>query len=176
MKIKEFIEKYNKDMDIKEILTRTYIPIAKKRNIANVVLNKCVDTTDGFAVVDECYKDICFMVAVISAYTSLEFSEDRDGMLEEYDALCESGWFDTITATIEEDYMRLVIVVEQEENALLSRNSIEASVAKVATNIINTVETLTEKLEDFVEDIDINNILPEGKDVAELFKLIDILK
>ena len=180
MKIKEFIKNTNiNEVTLstdENIVSSKYIPVEKKRAIARDILDRCIDDMNGFVTVNEIDREIYFTVSALEGYTVLEFSSDYASIVEEYDALYESGWLDVIPDLIGKDIKTLIEVLDHEEKTLLSRNSIEAQVANVANSLVRAIDGLSEKLEGVVGDFDMKKFIPEGTDVTELLDFISKLK
>ena len=179
MKINEFIEKANGKTatGIDEmVITRKYVPIQEKRMIARDVLDRCVDDTDGFITIEQFDKDIYFTIASISAYTNLEFSTDYETLIEEYDALAKDSWFVILPELVGGDITVLWETLVDEEKMLLSRNSIEAQVAKVVDGLLNAIDRISTKFENSIGDIDISKVIPEGTNLNEIMSMLNKLK
>ena len=168
MKINEFLSNVN-DKNVSKIeemvVVRKYVPIQEKRMVARDILDKCVDDVYGHIVVDEVDVSILFKVAQIKAYTCLEFSEDYDEMIEEYDALCKDKWFYFFDELIGKDVTEFRVVMEREKDAMLSVNSIEAQVAKVAYSLVEAIN-----------NFDASKIIPEGTDLNQIMETLNKLK
>lgn len=109
MKVQELVEKYNKNprIDIaKEIETQTYIGIALKREMAQLILDSCTTIVDGEIHIDSVEKYILFTTAIIAMHTNIEFSDENGegSAIDDYDALCESGLLVKIIDTFKDDY------------------------------------------------------------------------
>ena len=179
MKIREFVENAKDKFigNVEEmVLVNKYIPVQKKRILARDILDRCVDDADGFIVVDKFDKEIYFTVAALSEYTCLEFSNDYDTILEEYDALCSAGYLDMLIEMIGLDFYRFEEVFRKEKDAILSRNSVEAQVAKVANSLVEAIDGLAEKLNGAIGDFDVSKIIPEGTNVTQIMDLFNKYK
>lgn len=172
MKINEFIEKnFNTQEEFEAILARKYIPIQEKRMIARDILDRCIDDTDGFITFDEIDKSIYFVTHALSAYYDLEFSSDYEELVIEYDALCECKYknehpmLEVLTILIGDDLKKLKKVVDKEQTAILSRNSVEAQVAKVANSLAEAIN-----------NFDVSKIIPAGTDLNKMMETLNKLK
>lgn len=172
MKINEFIENSNgKSGNELEamVLVRNYVPIQEKRMICRDVLDRCVDDSDGYVTIDHFDKTIYFTTAILKAYTNIEFSEDYNSCIEEYDALCKDNWIKVLFVMIGDDIKRFEKVFKNEKSAMLERNSVEAQVAKVVNGLVGAIDALSGKLESSLDGANFN--LPEGVDFTELMDL-----
>lgn len=107
MRINELVEKYGQNERIniaKEIEAIPYISIMRKRQIAELVLDNCTYEVDGEIHIDSVERYLLFTIAVISAYTNLEFDYEDGFAIEDYDALCESGLLIKIIDCFKDDY------------------------------------------------------------------------
>ena len=113
MKVTEFVKEFQekKIMDtkinthavsdyIKENLNiKTYLPFRVKRQIVETVVSKNIEQIDGVKKVDPFNEYVGFVVAMLGAHTSLEFSEDP---VTDYDLLAESKLLPLIIAEFQE--------------------------------------------------------------------------
>lgn len=176
MKINEFLNNVNgKTAEEIEsmVIVRKYIPIQEKRMIARDILDRCMNDINGFVVIDNVDKSIYFTINSIAAYTNIEFSEDYEDAIEEYDILVDSYWVKNFNDFIGADIDILWNVLLDEEKMLLTGNSIEAQVAKVANSLVNAVDVISDKINNSIGDFNMNQLIPEGTDVN---KLMDMLK
>jgi len=173
MKINEFIEKCKGVKDINEVIEiKKYIPIVSKRTIARDALDRNMDDINGFIEIDNVSADVSFTMGVVCACTGLEY----DDIVSDYDSLCEAQLMDKIIEKIGADYFHALQVLEQEKDAVLTRNSIEAQVARVANSLVEAIDGLSRKLEDSIGDFNINQVIPEGTDLSQLFNMLKTLK
>ena len=163
----------NKEFNLKkELKAKKYLPIKDKRKLAVSVIAACTDDLDDFISVDRFKLNIYFDMKALATYTNLEVAADFDGMIEEYDALCEKGILKKIITLFVDDYDATYAILEDELNSLLVQNSIEAQVVKIANKIGKVIDTVGEVL----GNIDLNDILPDGMDMSKLMDLGGLLK
>ena len=171
MNINEFIGNLSTS-NMELIVKEHYISVEDKKNIALEVLEKCTTDDDGYILVDHLKRDIYFDIAMLREYTNLKLSYDFESMIEEYDVLCKHNVLSTIFNYIGDDYKRAKKILVYEEQNIINKNSIEAQVAKVSLAIINVLQSMNHKLEEF----DFNSILPAGTDVDNLLKMLNKYK
>lgn len=180
MKINEFFDNIKKCNSIEEMeemsVVRKYIPIQEKRMIARDILDRCVNDIDGFIVIDDVDKSIYFTIKSIAAYTKLEFSEDYEEAIEEYDTIIKCYWLKRFHDFIGADIEVFWNVLLDEEKMILAGNSVEAQVAKVANSLVNAVDRISIKFENSIKDIDISKVIPEGTSFNELMEMLNKLK
>ena len=173
MKVQELVENFDNMLDLKkELQIKKYIPIIEKRKFAVGVIAACTDEDDGFMQADRFKMNIYFHMNMLSLYTNVEQIVEFDDMVEQYDALCECGLMNALIDIIGNDYDELQNVLECELDSLLGQNSIDFQVVKIANKIGSIIDMLGEKLEGY----DLDGILPEGTNVAELTNMFNVLK
>ena len=179
MKIKEFLEnvkgKTTEEIEAM-IVVRKYIPIQEKRMVARDVLDRCVDDVDGFIAIDEIDRDMFFQIERVKAYTCLEFSENYDDMMNEFDAFCADRWFYILSELIGRDSHEFSRVMTYEKELLLKSNSIEAQIAKVTNSLIGAIDGLSNKIGNSIGEFDMTKILPEGTNMNELLEVLKKFK
>ena len=163
----------NKEFNLKkELKAKKYLPIKDKRKLAVGVIAACTDDLDDFISVDRFKLNIYFDMKVLATYTNLEVAADFDGMIEEYDALCEKGILKKIIALFIDDYAAVYKILEDELESLLVQNSIDAQVVKIANKINKAIDGIGDAL----GAIDLNDILPDGLNVDNLTNMLNVLK
>lgn len=171
MNINEFIKTLHNKENIKAIIKEKYIPIEDKRNIALEVFENCVSEDDGYVQIDHFKRDIYFDIAMLREYTNLKLSYDFESMIEEYDVLCENDIPLLVFNYIGNDYIRSKQILEYEEQSILNKNSLEVQVAKISSAMVNTLNIVNNKFNDF----NINDILPEDTDINKLLETLNKL-
>ena len=148
MKINEFIEKYKKQnltQFTKSLLTvKNYLPYMDKQALVNNILSKCKMTNYGYIQIDEMKKYIVFTIEIIKAYTNLEFDEDFNVAITEYDALCEAGVLNNIIETFEGEYKTVLNMVAMRQDYILQSNSVECQVARFLNGINDRLDDVME--------------------------------
>ena len=174
MKINEFIKVANKDKNTKMnvlLETKKYLPISEKRDLAQAVIDACVSIENGCVKVDSLDKYIMFTIAIISRYTNLEFGADGD-VLDDYDLLCEAGLLDSVLETFAPEYEKVNNILNMMLADIMRENSMEASIASVASSITNGLDrviyALTEKINNF-------NIQMDDADIESINQIINML-
>ena len=148
MKINEFIEKYKKlslTQSVKSLLaTKKYLPYTEKQQLVNDILNKCKVTNYGYIQIDEMKKYLVFTIDIIKTYTDLEFDEDFNIAITEYDALCEADVLNSIIETFEGEYKTVLNMVTMRQDYILQENSIESQVARFLSGLNNRLDDVLE--------------------------------
>ena len=170
MKVQELLVNIkNKEFNLKkELKAKKYLSVKDKRKLAVSVIAACTDDLDDFISVDRFKLNIYFDVKVLATYTNLEVAADFDGMIEEYDALCEKGILKKIIALFIDDYAAAYKILEDELDSLLVQNSIDAQIVKIANKINKAIDGIGDAL----GAIDLNDILPDGIDMNTLLGTI----
>lgn len=181
MKIKELVEKYNKNnyLDLSKTLeVKKYLPIMKKYEIAQQVFAYSTSFENGLVKVDSLKKYLFFTITAMINYTNLEFSnEDEDGVsaIDEYDMLAENGLVDKIIECYADDYARSLSVLNDVfADEINNNNTIESILADLATNIGYSIDDLIDvikkKIESMDSNIDLSNLNFDNlTDIMSLF-------
>lgn len=174
MKIQELLMNiHNKEFNIeKELQIKKYLPVLKKKEFVMNIISECTDDIDDFITVDRFRMNICFCMYALSAYTNLEIANNFDELIVQYDKLCESGILAVIIQLIKNDYDMLHTILDNELYGLLIQNSIDAQVVKVANKINKAIDMLVNK----IDDVNINDFLPEGINLNDIVEKINLLK
>ena len=174
MKVQELLANiHRKDFNLeKELQVKKYLPVMNKKKFVMDIIAVCTDDIDDFITIDKFKMNIYFDMCILGAYTNLEITSDFDEMVMQYDELCEYGYLADIIYIFQDDYDITHTILENELEALLIQNSIDTQVVKVANKINKVIDMISDKF----NNIDFNSILPEGTDINELVKIIDILK
>jgi hypothetical protein len=178
MKIQEFIETMQEGaismVDL--IAIKKYIPSVKKIRIAKEAMDASVEYDRGFIKFDSYKKNLVFTFAMIEAHTDLRFSADWTDKIQEYDMLCENDLLDAIVCTFKKDYDASLEILDMMCNDLLTDNSIEASVAKLAQSVSENLDMFVGTLSDKLENFDIKKIIPKDLDLNKLQGLLNKFK
>ena len=156
--------------------TKKYVSAAEKISIADNTLDFSAEYDRGFVRFDSYKKYLTFIFGVIEAHTELRFSDNWEDKMAEYDMLCENEFLYAIIDTFRRDYDASLEVLDMMCNDMLAANSIEASVAMVATSITENLDVFVGALSDKLEDIDIEKIIPKDLDLNKLTRLLNKLK
>ena len=173
MKINEFVETYKakrfintkNSVDerveyIKSTLeVKKYIPFADKRELCSAVIETCCTKKNGLVEVDSVSRYIAFTIAVISAYTNLEFSSDGEyDPLDEYDMLCEHGLLNPILAIIGDEYDTCNSILNMMmDDVVTNNNTVEAvlghNLGKVSDSIDDLISAFADKVKEMELDL-----------------------
>lgn len=187
MTIQEFVNKFKEDKVVnskiapnavsdylkKHLEIKTYLPFRVKREIVEAVVAQNIEWVDGLKRNDAINQYIGFVIAMLGAHTSLEFSDDP---VEDYDLLAESGLLIQIIAEFQESYNESDILLKMALAAELEDNNINAIVARFTDSILQKLDDVGEVLKDKLGNIDIKDILGDKfneKDLAKLKGFLD---
>ena len=187
MKVNEFIENFKSKKVIntqiapnavseyikKELEIKTYLPFRTKREIAEMVVAQNTEWVDGVKKHDSINAYIGFVVAMIGAHTSLEFSSDP---VEDYDLLAESGLLPQIIAEFKESYDECDILLKLALAMELEDNNINVSVARFLDSILKKLDDVGEVLKGAMGNLDLKEILGanfNSEDLASLKGFLD---
>ena len=158
------------------ISTKRYISSAEKEHIAKESIDLSVEYDRGFIKFDSYKKHLSFLFCVIEAHTDLCFEDNWADKMREYDVLCETELLDAIIDTFRKDYEASLDVLNMMCDDMLADNSIEASVAKLATSVSENLDVFVGALSDKIEDLDIEKIIPKDLDLNKLQGLLNNFK
>ena len=170
MKINEFIMKHNNAFSTitEEIETKSYLSFAEKKELAQRIINKCKTEEDGLIRINEMDKYIIFTIEIIMAYTNLEFDENLEVAISEYDALCKAELLNPVLETFQEEYSIVLSFVSMQEDYLLQENKLEFQVAKFLNKLTNSLEALAGAMNEQLSEMNIN--------MDEIAQLADFMK
>ena len=187
MTIKEFIDNFKEKKIMntkiapdavseylkKELEIKTYIPFRTKRQIVEIVVSQNTDWVDGIKKHDSINAYIGFVVAMISAHTSLQFSDDP---VVDYDLLAENGLLPQIIAEFKESYDECDILLKMALAMELEDNNINVLFGKFLNSILQRVDSIVELAKNTFGNIDIKDVLGKvfkEEDLAELKGFLD---
>ena len=170
----EVVSKYIR----RELEVKDYVPFAEKRELCANVLNSCNrKDSNGLVKVDSVSRYILFTIAIISKYTTLEFSSGKDDeefdSLDEYDMLCQANLLDQILEVIGEEYVTCNNILNMMmSDVVANNNTIESVVGHTLGKISRSVDGLLVALQNKVEkmEIDLNQI-----DIDKFEGLLDLI-
>ena len=185
--VKDFVEKFKNDKvmntqikpnAVSEYLKsnleiKTYLPFRTKRALVETVVSQNVEWVDGLKRIDSINEYVGFIVAVLSAHTSLEFSDDP---VADYDVLAESGLLPQIIAEFQESYSECDILLKLARASEFEDNNINAIVARFTDGILQRLDGATEILKDKLGNVNIADILGgkfKEEDLAKLKGFLD---
>lgn len=183
MKIMEFIEAVKKNPNqtsaiCKKIVKTKYIPVLRKRQLAELVYENSIKYENGIVKVDSLSKYLIFTLLMLTNYTELEFSVDEKGAatenaIQEYDALCENGLINKVIAEFADDYARANEIMNYVfQDNLAVNNTVEAVVGKTASGILNILDGLSNTLANKVNEMNLNL---ENLDMGQLQSILELL-
>ena len=176
MTITEFIEmnkKANANVNMSKHLKTKYLPFKEKRALVDSVINQCILVDDGMVVIDEFDKYIAFTVAVISAYTAIEFDADFDIAISEYDMLCEANLLNKIIEVFEGEYNTVLNMLNIKTEEVLKQNTIEYQVVKFLNGLNEKLDTIMPMLEESASSWNFANLGIGESDINSLMKFIN---
>jgi hypothetical protein len=179
MKITEFMKEIqeNATTTISDLIgAKKYIASDKKVRIAKNVVDFSIEYDRGFVKFDSYKKHMAFIFEVIEAHTELHFADNWAEKVQEYDMLCEEDLLDSIIDTFRKDYEMSMEILNMVCGDMLAENSIEASVAKVATSISENLDVFVGALSDKIENLDVEKIIPKDWDLNKLQGLLNKFK
>jgi hypothetical protein len=160
----------------KELEIKTYIPFRKKREIAEMVVKQNTEWVDGIKKNDQINQYISFVIAILSAHTGIEFSDDP---VADYDLLAESGLLPQIIAEFQESYSECDIVSKMALSMELEDNNLGAIVGRFLNGISIKIDGISEALKNKVENFDLKDLLGgdfNKEDIVKLFGVLDKIK
>jgi hypothetical protein len=142
---------------MKTLEVKTYLPFAKKRDICARVLKVCNTMTDmGLVKVDSVSRYITFTVALLSAYTNLEFSSGEDGIdsIDEYDMLCENDLLNPILEVIGGEYTACNNMLNMMMDDMMTNyNTVENVVVHASNHLLAIVNRFADVLSQKVNSL-----------------------
>lgn len=137
MTVKEFIQKYNGDVDCLEI--RKYVPIQEKIGTINSVLKELIEV-DG--KISASYNSVSLelgrITSAIALYTNLEIESMAD-----YDTLAENKLIRPILDRVGDDILYYNQYFDERKNDYIREsNSINGIFGRAITEIVNAVDRI----------------------------------
>lgn len=177
MKVTEFIELANVENNVVDLIeVKKYIPSTEKTRVAEETVESSIEYDDGFVRFDSYKKHLSFIFNVIESHTDLRFSENWENKLQEYDLLYEAEMLDLVIDTFRKDYEESLSVLNMLCEDIIADNSVEASIAKLVSNLSDNLDMISVTLSDKIKDCDIEKIIPSDLDLNKLMKLLNIFK
>jgi hypothetical protein len=149
-----------------------YIPVSKKREIANKVVMMSSENMNGLIKIDSFKKRIYTFMFAAEEYLGENFGDDFDILMNKYDELVE----DCTVWTIKDfsDYAEFERIVDDLVYDTEKVNSIEHSISQMCGAIISAVGKISDSLADKISEFD-TDILKDA-DITELMSVINGLK
>lgn len=187
MKVYEFIEAVNKNptkvSDVcKKVIKTKYIPVLKKRQLAELVYENSTEINNGIVNVDSLSKYLIFTLLMLTNYTELEFTVDESGAateaaIAEYDALCAEGLISKLIAEFQEDYARTNEIMNYVfQDNIAANNTVEAVISKAADSLLYIVDKFADKLGNKVEELNFDISDFDMDKLDGVLKLLNIKK
>ena len=159
---------------IKEKLEiKTYLPFRDKRILVETVVSQNIEWVDGVKKIDSFDEYVGFIIAVLTAHTSLQFSGDP---VADYDLLAESGLLPQIIAEFQESYSECDALLKIARSMEFEDNNINAIVARFLDSILKKLDGVGDVLKNTIGNIDIGSILGgnfNNEDLANLKSFLD---
>lgn len=152
---------------------KTYLPFREKRVLVETVVSQNIEWVDGIKKIDSINEYVGFIVAVLSAHTTLEFSDDP---VADYDLLAESGLLPQIITEFQESYSECDVLLKMARAMELEDNNINAIVARFTDGILQRLDGVGVVLKDKLGNVDINDIFGGNfrqEDLAKLKGFLD---
>lgn len=156
----------------KTLEVKTYIPFMTKRMIAETIVEGNTEEVDGVWKNDAINQYISFVTSMLQSHTNLEIGENP---MDDYDILAESELLAPVIATFQSDYSEADIILKMALAMKLEDNNINVMAGKAIKGIINILDVVGKKLEDF----DLNEIINKyfnKEDLAKLSSFLNKLK
>ena len=177
MKVQEFCKIYKsttnvqtKSAQIEKIISTKYVPIADKIAIIEGLVKGLFKPSNGTMLTcNSITKYLSFTMIIVQTYTTLE----TDDLHKDYDVLVETGVLSKILEAIETDYSDIQNLFNLRFSDIMQeQNSIEALIHnntyELVNKIGNSVETVTAKINGYIETLD------EGK-IEKILKLTKLI-
>ena len=166
--IKTFVDKYNKCITdpqraavLSEIKIKKYVPYSTKSAVAIGIAKKTIKFIDGVPQKDNISKFIVVVMSVISLYTDLDVSNDKESG---YDLLTESKLMDVILNEIGDDVKEYEFVIECAYSDLYENSlSTHTFIASQVTRFGNLASEGFKMLSESVSKIDMKKATSELK-------------
>ena len=152
----------------KELEIKTYLPFRTKRTIVETVVSQNIEWVDGIKKTDVMNEYVGFIVAVLSAYTNLEWSDDP---VVDYDLLAESGLLPLIIKELEAEYGECEVLLKMARASELEDNNLEAIVGRFLNGILDRLDGVGDLLKGMLGDLNIQDVLGGSFNEEDLTKL-----
>ena len=176
MKINEFIAKVGKIENttvIKNALTiKEYLPFSEKKDLAKRIIARSIEEENGFVRIDEIDKYLIFTIAVLQAYTNLEFDTNMNVAAEEYDLLAKGNKLGLIIDMFDSEYKIILDLVNMEANYVTQKNSTAYQMATLFDGLNQTITKIGDALMYKIDNFDITDL---GVSKNELGQLLDFV-
>lgn len=171
MKVNELLMNiHNKEFNLeKGLQVKKYLPMETKKTIAQGIMYECINDEDGAIKVDSVQQYLSYVKYMITMHTNLEYTD------ADYDKLCSAQYGDStlLNAIINcfgTDAKECDRILKLMCGDLMQNNSIEVSVSKVVNVLIQSINGITENLNNKIGAIDM-----DGVDFDKLKKVLNRL-
>lgn len=147
---------------------KTYVPFVQKRAIAEMVVSQNIEEVDGIKKHDAINSYISFVVAMLTAYTNLEFTDEP---VQDYDLLAESGLLPLIIKEFETEYNECDILMKMALASELEDNNLPMVVNRFLNEILNRLDGVGDMLKGKLGNINIQDVLGGAFKEEDLTKL-----
>lgn len=157
----------------KTLEIKTYLPFREKRQIAETVVKQNTTEIDGVKRNDTINQYISFVVAMLSAHSNLEFSDDP---VADYDLLAASGLLPQIITEFKASYDECDIILKMALAMELEDNNINVLVGKFLNGILQRLDGVGEIVKGKLSNFDLKDILGadfKQEDLAKLSGFLD---
>ena len=170
MKIREFVDTYTIEQFIEHFEdTYKYIPVQNKHELAQNILGHSTIIDEGIVTIDPLKKEVYLAATMLAAYWELEFADNFEQLLEEYDMLCSAGWLDAFVEVFPSEYSRMVQILSQQEKIVVRQNSMEMQIVQFVNRLSGVIDGLSDKLGGIMDNLDLEGL---GLDNSELMGLL----
>jgi hypothetical protein len=156
----------------KNVQITPYLPFKAKRELAEIIVEQCVEEIDGIKRHDAIESYMRFVVGMIETHTDLEFSEEP---VEDYDLLAEAKLLMPLINMFKADYDECDTVLKMALAAELEDNNLGVQIGKFLNGILVKMDDVGDVLKNVVENIDLNKVLGGNFKQEDLVKLSSFL-
>ena len=159
----------------RSIEVKNYLPFTEKQELVESVLNECQVINYGYIQFDEAKKYIVFTIEIIKTYTNLEFDDDFNVAIAEYDTLCEANLLNCIIETFEGEYKTVLNMLNMKQDYILQGNGIDAQVARFLNGLSDKLDSVMEIVTESAGSFSLDNLNISSDDLSRLTDFVKIL-
>ena len=186
MKVQEFVQGF-KDKKVmntqiapnavaeyikKTLAVREYVPFKEKRAIVELLVMKNIDVVDGVKKHDSISGYISFVMAMLTAHTSLQLS---DNPIADYDVLSENKLLAPIIETFRTSYDECDVLLKMALAQELEDNNINMLFGRFLNSVLEKVDGLSEVLKSTMSNENLSALLGAKFNQEDLAKLSSFL-
>lgn len=153
----------------KTIEPKAYLGFNEKRELVDRIIAQSIYYRDGIFKFNGVERYMYFTMYTIEAYTNLELCED---VVADFDALSESKLLPIIICLIQKEFDDVNVFLQMQCEYVLEDNSLEAQVGRFLTNINDKFDGISDNLLNYVNSVDIGDLLKYKDDIAGVLKFI----